>query len=493
MKSIIIKIGMKKKVIFGLSTLLIGILLGGITYYILHEGIKKPQKVTYVEPVITEKVVDTSKAFSEIVNSVSPAVINISTTKTLTPGSQPLLREPSFDFFNPFQKSPKKWREQSLGSGVIVSEDGYIVTNNHVVEKADEIVVTLFDRRSFNAEVVGVDPKTDIALVKINSRELPTLPWGNSEKLKVGEFLLAIGNPFGLSHTVTMGIVSAVGRANVGIADYENFIQTDAAINPGNSGGPLVNIHGELVGINTAIFSRSGGYQGIGFAVPSNIVRGIMEQLRERGRVVRGWLGVTIQDLSPELAKKFGLSKSAGALVSEVFKGSPAEMAGIQRGDVIVEFGGKRIENVPVLRNHVAQSKIGSHVDMILFRHGNEIKLDVVVAELPKEFAEIPPYPSGEEQEEGGLAGLSVTELTGAIARQLGVDPSEEGLVVVEVEAGPAQDAGIRKGDIIQEIDRKRVSTLEDWRQIILTIKRDETVVLFINRGGRKFYVAMMP
>ena len=227
---------------------------------------------------------------------------------------------------------PKKWKEQSLGSGVIVSPDGYIITNNHVVEQADEIRVTLFDKRSFKAKVIGADNKTDVAVVKIDADNLYAVQWGDSDKLQVGEFVLAIGNPYGLSHTVTMGIISAVGRANVGIADYEDFIQTDAAINPGNSGGPLVNTKGELIGINTAIFSKSGGYQGIGFAVPSNMARLVMNQLIQKGKVTRGWLGVTIQEITPELSQKFGLEAAKGALVGDVAKGSPAEKSGLKEG-----------------------------------------------------------------------------------------------------------------------------------------------------------------
>ena len=347
---------------------------------------------------------------------------------------------------------------------------------------------------SFTGKVVGADPKTDLALVKIKETGLPTLPWGDSERLKVGEFVLAIGNPFGLSHTVTMGIVSAVGRANVGIADYEDFIQTDAAINPGNSGGPLVSIQGKLIGINTAIFSRSGGYQGIGFAVPSNMVRLVMEQLRKGGKVVRGWLGVTIQDLTPELATKFGLKTASGALVSDVFRDSPAQKAGIKRGDVIIEYEGKSIKNVSVLRNMVAQSKVGSKVDVKIVRNRKSKKLRVAVAELPKEFSETPAIPPEEKTDVKALAGITVTELTGAIAKQLGINRAEKGVVVVDVETGsPAQEAGIKKGDVIQEIDRERIQGIDDWKKIVSGIRPDEMVVIFINRTGKKFYIALKP
>jgi len=486
---------MKKKILFGLLTLLIGFLIGGLTYYSIYERVRVPQRNVYIPPVLSKKVVDTSRAFAEIVEAVSPSVVNISTRKTVRRERPSLFNDPFFDFINPFQELPRKWKEQSLGSGVIVSNDGYIITNNHVVEQADEIKVTLYDRRTLTGRVVGADPKTDIALVKINVKGLPTIPWGDAEKLKVGEFVLAIGNPFGLSHTVTMGIVSAVGRANVGIADYEDFIQTDAAINPGNSGGPLVNIHGELIGINTAIFSRSGGYQGIGFAVPSNMVRRVMEQLRKEGKVIRGWLGVTIQDMTPELAEKFGLRTTAGALVSEVFKDSPAQKAGIRRGDVITSYNGKTVTSVSSLRNMVAQSKVGSEVEITVVRNSKYNKLRIVVDELPTEFSEVASaLPEEKPDDVKALAGITVTGLTGAIAKQLGIAQSEKGVVVLNVDSdSPAQEAGIKKGDVIQEIDRKRIYSIDDWKKVVSGIKPDEMVVMFINRGGRKFYVALKP
>src|SRR4030042_5598331 len=353
---------MKKKVFISIVILLSGFFLGGLTFYFLGKITEQQRYLPYTGiPNVPRQTIETSRAFSEIVSAVSPAVVNISTTKVIRRDAKSLFEDPFFDLFSPFHDfgMTKKWKEQSLGSGVIVSPDGYIITNNHVVEKGDEIKVTLFDRRTFKGKIVGADPKTDIAILRIDASSLPTLSWGDSEKLQVGEFVLAIGNPYSLSHTVTMGIISAVGRANVGIADYEDFIQTDAAINPGNSGGPLENIKGELIGINTAIFSRTGGYQGIGFAGPSNMGRPIIGQLIQKGKVIRGWIGVTIQELTPELVQKFGLKKSNGALVSDVAKDSPAAKAGIIRGDIILEFNGKEIKEVSSLRNMVAQSKIG--------------------------------------------------------------------------------------------------------------------------------------
>ncbi len=469
--------------------LLIGFLLGGITYYFLSKT--TVSSYTPFAPRVPKQIEETSRAFSEIVKAVSPAVVNISSTKVIK--RQPTPFDEFFDFLYPFPDGRgKRWKEQSLGSGVVVSSDGYIVTNNHVVEQADEIKVILIDKKSFKAKVVGSDPKTDIAIIKIDAKGLPMLPWGDSEKLQVGEFVLAIGNPFGLSHTVTMGIISAVGRADVGITDYENFIQTDAAINPGNSGGPLVNIKGELIGINTAIFSKTGGYQGIGFTVPSNMVRVVMDQLIKHGKVTRGWLGITIQEITPEIAHKFGLRQSDGALVSDVAKGSPAHRAGMMRGDIILEFNGKEVKDVSSLRNMVAQSKIGAEVSIKILRSRKEYTVKVVITELPREVAEVIPNQSPDEPEVEVLTGLTVMDLTKEIARQLGLNKNERGVVVVRVEPGsPADEAGIKKGDVIKEMDRKQIGGLEDFNRIASNIKMDETVLLFIDRSGKKFYVTL--
>jgi serine protease Do len=289
-----------------------------------------------------------------------------------------------------------------------------------------------------------------------------------------------------------MGIISAVGRANVGIADYEDFIQTDAAINPGNSGGPLVNINGEFIGINTAIFSRTGGYQGIGFAVPSNMVRLIMDQLIQKGKVTRGWIGVTIQELTPELAQEFGLKKSKGALVSDVAKDSPAARAGIMRGDVILEFNGKEVKDVSSLRNMVAQSKTGSDITMKILRAGKEFTVKVNIIELPREVAEVAPENLPHDTEARVLAGLTVMDLSREIVRQLGFNKDEKGVVVTRVEPGsPADESEIKKGDVIKEINKKEIDNLEDYNRIASNIKWSESVLLFINRGGKKFYVIL--
>jgi serine protease Do len=446
---------------------------------------------------LPKEVASDGAAFSNIVKVISPLVANISTSKTMiSKDSSPFshfFEGPFSDFFESF-RIPKKWKEQSLGSGVVVSPDGYIITNNHVVEKADEIKVTLYDQQNYKGKIIGTDPKTDISVIKISAKNLPAIKWGDSDELRVGEFVLAFGNPYSLGHTVTMGIVSALGRANVGIADYEDFIQTDAAINPGNSGGPLVNIKGELVGINTAIFSRTGGYQGIGFAVPSNMARSVMDQLIKKGKVTRGWLGVTIQNLTPELAGEFGLKKSTGALVTEIFKGSPAEKADIARGDVVLEVNGKKIKNVETLRNLVAQSKLGSKIKLKILRDGKIFFLNATITEFPQDIAHAVPGDPEENLsgEENVLAGFSVMNLTRDIAKQLGLSRSEKGVVIVKVDPySAAEDAGLKKGDVIQELNKKKVKDISDFNRVLPDIRKGDTVLLFINRTGNKFYITL--
>ena len=495
-QAIIIKF-MKKKLLIGTAILLIGFLLGGITYYTLGRITGQSRTMPYTfAPTVPRQIMETGRAFSEIVRAVSPAVVNISTTKVMSREAQPFFEDPFFDFFSPFHDlgTPKKWKERSLGSGIIAARDGYIITNNHVVEKADEIKVTLIDRRTFKGRLVGADPKTDVAVIKIDAPDLPTLIWGDSDKLQVGEFVLAIGSPYGLSNTVTMGIISAVGRANVGIADYEDFIQTDAAINPGNSGGPLVNVKGEIIGMNTAIFSRTGGYQGIGFSVPSNMVRLVMDQLLQQGKVTRGWIGVTIQELTPELAQKFSLQKTKGALVSDVAKDGPAAKAGIMRGDVILEFNGKEVRDVSSLRNMVAQSKAGSEITMKILRAGREFTVRVFIVELPREIAEVIPsqLPDNSNSDLRALTGLTVMNLSREIIRQLGFSKDEKGVVIVKVEPGsPADDAEMKKGDVIKEINKKAINNVEDFNRIAASIRKNDSVLLFINRSGKKFFVIL--
>jgi serine protease Do len=482
---------MGKKLLSVLLILALGFVLGVIA-------------ITYLTPgggaggrgAIHSRMLESGKAFSDIVHSVSPAVVNISMEMSSRKGS-PYAEDPFFDFFRDFFNPPSdpgfpRGKEQSFGSGVIVTDDGYIITNYHVIAAAERIKVTLFDRRTFDADMIGADPKTDIAVIKIPADGLQTIQWGDSDELEVGEFVLAIGDPFGLSHTVTMGIISAVGRANVGIADYEDFIQTDAAINPGNSGGPLVDSAGSLIGINTAIFSRSGGYQGIGFAVPSNMARSIMEQLLKEGKVIRGWLGVTVQELTPELSRKFGQAVPRGALVGDAIKGSPADRAGIKNGDIILDYGGAEVAGPSELKNMVSRSSPGTRMPVSVLREGNIMRFMVTVGEPPVE-REMPASRRPMDTGKDAYYGLSVIALTEDIARQLNVGSEAFGVVVVGVQGGsPAEDSGLRRGDLIQAIDRKRIQGLEDFHAVSAETRSEDSVLMFINRGGRKFYITVI-
>jgi serine protease Do len=379
---------------------------------------------------------------------------------------------------------------------VIVDAGGLIITNNHVISKADEIKILLSDKREFKAKLIGTDTKTDIAVLKVEADGLHTIPWGDSDGLEVGEFVLAVGNPFGLNQTVTMGIVSAVGRASMGIAEYEDFIQTDAAINPGNSGGALVNARGELVGINTAIFSQSGGNMGIGFAVPSSMARSILEQLTKNGKVVRGWLGVSIQDLSPELAQQFGISESRGVLVSEVLDDSPAKRAGIDRGDVILEFDGRAVESPTQLRNAVAKTLIGKRATIKFVRDKRVKTIEVTIVEQPKTLAQAGDAEDSEDSVSpaGLLSDLDVRDLNADLARRLGLNGNERGVVIVRVRSGSiAEEAGLKEGDLILEINRRPVANLKAYEQAASKLGKDQAALLLVKRQGRTSFVTLKP
>jgi serine protease Do len=392
--------------------------------------------------------------------------------------------------------------DQSAGSGVIFDANGFIVTNNHVVEGATQITVTLSDRREFSAKVVGTDPKTDLAVIKIESKDLPSLKWAEYEKLQVGDLVLAVGSPFGLSSTVTLGIISALGRGNVGIADYEDFIQTDAAINPGNSGGALVNMNGDLIGINTAIFSRTGGSEGIGFAIPSSIALDIVDSLQKTGKVVRGWMGVAIQEITPALAKSFKLPEHRkGVLISDVNENGPSHSAGIKRGDVVVAFNGKEVQSVSQLRNLVARTMVGKDAQVKVLREGKEQLIAVKVAERPSDELlakkePSPPKDAGETMKlpDNVLASLRVQTLDNALMSQLNISTKMAGVVITSVEpGGPAEAAGLQRGDVIQEVNHEPIKTLGDYQKIAEKIKKDELAVLLVNRQGNSLFVAVNP
>lgn len=396
---------------------------------------------------------------------------------------------PFDDFFDKFlPKGPPKgeYKTQSLGSGVIVKVDGkkgYILTNNHVVADMDELKVKLSDKREFNGEVVGTDEQTDLAVIKIEGENLKAAKMGDSEILRQGQWAIAIGNPFGLTHTVSLGVVSAIGRSGVGIANYENFIQTDAAINPGNSGGPLVNIDGEIIGINTAIFTRSGGYQGIGFAIPVNMAKAVLRDLIDKGKVTRGWLGVAIQDVDASLAEQFGVEVTEGVLISDVQDGSPAKEAGFERGDIVIEYGNKKISDVNRLRNIVAQTKVGEKVKVKVLRKEKEKILTVKIGEQPSDM-----FASGKPSI-GNSLGLSVQDLTDELARSFGFE-NESGVVITAVEPGsPAAETDIKEGDLIKEVNREKINNINEFQDALKNIGKGKDILLLIRRGMHTRFV----
>ncbi|MCA1958569.1 MAG: Do family serine endopeptidase [Nitrospira sp.] len=415
---------------------------------------------------------------------VIPAVVSIASTV--------VVREQTFsDEALPFGlfKEPPTRRQYGQGSGVIVSSDGLIVTNNHVVADAVDVEVILSDRRQFKGKVVASDPKTDVAVVKIQATNLSAATWGDSSKLAVGDFVLAIGSPLGLSRTVTFGIVSAVGRADVGVADFEDFIQTDAPINPGNSGGALVNIHGELVGINTAIASPTGGNVGVGFAIPSNMARAAMQSLLKTGRVVRGFLGASTQDVSPMLAKIFHLPDIKGAIVTDVQPKGSAERAGLRRGDVVVRFDGRDVMDSGHLRNLIAQALIGSKHQVDLIRDGRPYQAELVIQEAPRERAKKTQLSSSAASAVHPLSGVVFDDITVSLARQMDL-PVTSGVVVTDIEEGaPAEVSGLQPGDVILELNRQPVSSFFTLQRLADPLKPTDLALLLVNRQGNVLYI----
>lgn len=432
-----------------------------------------------------------SEAMAEVAAAVKPAVVNISSTQIIkSRGMQsPFYNDPFFRrFFGDefgHQKKPRERKQSGLGSGVIVDKRGYVLTNYHVVKNSSDIKIKLSDDREFEGKVIGVDPKTDLAVVKIKADHLPIIEWGDSDKLRPGETVLAVGNPYGLSQTVTSGIVSATGRANVGIADYEDFIQTDAPINPGNSGGALVNVKGQLVGINTAIFSTSGGYQGIGFAIPSSMARVVMNSLVKEGKVVRGWLGVSIQRVTPDLAKQFDLPEDKGVLVADVTENGPAEKAGIERGDVIIEYDGKEANEPTSLRNMVANTPPSTEVTVKVLREGKPKTFKVTIGELPSEMQNTP------DKFDNLLNGVSVQAVSPQIKKELGITKRLSGVVITSVEEGSPAAGILEKNDVILEINKKKIRNVKDYESVVSDIKPDQTILLLVYRNGSTIYMTL--
>jgi len=434
------------------------------------------------------------ESFSTLAEKVSPAVVNIRTVKLIQGGGRVFRQfkmpfekdDPMGEFFEKFfgQEPQRKFKQRSLGSGFIIDHEGFIVTNNHVVESADQIKVILSDGKEFGAEIVGRDPNTDLALIKIRSKKnLPVVALGNSDTLKVGEWVVAIGSPFGLEHTLTAGIVSAKGRV-IGSGPYDDFIQTDASINPGNSGGPLINMKGQVVGINTAIIASG---QGIGFAIPINLARGVIEQLKEKGEVTRGWLGVGIQDLNKELAEYYGLEKKSGVLVMEVFPGDPADTSGIKAQDIILEVNGMPVKTSRDLTRIIAGIKVGQTASIKIYRKGNERIIQVKIAKRKdrKIYSKRKPEKSYEEE-----LGIRVKSLTPKISRQLNLADTSGVIVSAIKPDGKSAAAGVKVGDIITEINHKAIRTVDDFVRAIEKVGKGETIQIFIKRMKVGFLVA---
>jgi serine protease Do len=433
--------------------------------------------------------------FAPIVKSVLPDVVNISTSKVVRAQAQlpedmpmdPFFRQffgPGFDNRSP---NPRAQREESLGSGVIVSPEGYILTNNHVIEGATDVRITFSNKRQLQAKVVGADPKTDIAVLKVEGTGYPAITIGDSSKVQVGDYALAVGDPFGVGQTVTMGIVSAMNRGNLGIEDYEDFIQTDAPINPGNSGGALINDRGELIGINTAIISHgSGGNQGIGFAVPVNLARQVMDQILDHGKVTRAYLGIVVQDVTPAIAKAMGQSELRGALVGDVKSSSPAGRGGLQRGDIILEVNGKPIADSNDLRMNISMMKPDTDVKLRILRDDKQSDMTVKLGELPnpQEQAKAEERTSGD-----ALQGVTLENLDSQSASQLGLPPATKGVVVTDISpSSPEADSGLRPGDVIQEVNHQPVKNVSELNEALHKAGRNP--LLLVNRKGSTLFIA---
>ncbi|MEK6223580.1 MAG: DegQ family serine endoprotease [Thermodesulfobacteriales bacterium] len=433
-------------------------------------------------------------SFADLVEKLQPSVVNISTTNTVRQQSPfqrgpnaPRGNDPFNEFFEKFfgggDSPQKKYKRQGLGSGFIMTEDGYVVTNNHVIDKADDIEVVLQNGDKYEAKVVGKDPKTDLAVLKFEpDHEIQPVKFGDSdsENLRIGDWVIAIGNPFGLGYTVTAGIISAKGRS-LGLGVYDDFIQTDASLNPGNSGGPLFNLKGEVVGVNTAIVARG---QGIGFAIPIDLAEFVIEQLKSDGKVARGWLGVYVQKVTPEIASSFGLKEDEGALVSDLAPDGPAEKAGIKRGDVVVEFNGKKVKDVSDLTNLAAETAPGSDVDVKIVEDGKTKTIKVKLEEFPDQKAQI-------ENEVRENLGIRVKKLTPEIAKRFNFD-QDDGVIISNVQQGSAAgDAGLQPGDIILEIDKKPINTLDNYSEALENVKSGDTALFLVKRGSNTIYSAI--
>jgi len=494
MKEKVVRIGYPAAILSAIVVLIIGGVLGWVIP--AWAGIANPANTVpvYVSGAAPAAGAPNSMGFAAVVKAVLPAVVNISSSRVVKPqGNQlnPFFNNPFFQqFFGGQMPQPRPQREEALGSGVIVSPDGYIMTNNHVVDKATEIKVFLSNKQEYPAKVVGTDSKTDIAVLKIQANNLPTVTFGDSSKLQVGDYALAIGDPFGIGETVTMGIVSATARSGLDIENYEDFIQTDAAINPGNSGGALINARGELIGINTAILSGgSGGNQGVGFAIPINLARYVMGQILKYGKVTRGWLGVGIQDVSAPVAKTYGVPANQGAIISDVEPNGPGAKAGLQRGDVITQLNGQPVQGANDLKLKIGELRPGTTAHLKILRDGKPQDVSLTLGQQPQ---------SGQQQagaagpqQQGLMQGVEVQNLTPDILQQLGLSSDTKGVVVANVASGSAAElAGLRRGDVIEQVNRHPVDSVSQYEREI-RMAGDQAIVLLVNRGGSTAFVVV--
>ncbi len=472
----------------GLAVVLVAVVLVGLGPRLGFTA-GAPHLWTERPPVISQTVTP-APAWVEIAKALKPAVVNISTQRPREAAESPTTPDadnPFEDFFRQFRGRPAPRVMHGLGSGFIISPDGDIVTNNHVVDGATAIKITMSDGREFTAKILGRDPKTDVALLKIEARNLPLIPLGDTSEIQVGEPVMAIGNPFGLEQTVTTGFVSATGRV-IGEGPYDDFIQTDAAINPGNSGGPLINARGQAIGINTAIVSLSGGSVGVGFAIPVNLAKSVITQLASSGHVERGWLGVTIQRVTPALAKSFNVAEPRGALVTDVQRDSPAAAAGLRPGDVIVTYTGRKVVRSEDLPRAVAETPVGQPVAIGVLRDGQPVTLQARVARLQEKRSEQSPVASDENK---GGRGLSVQTVTPDVARQLGLDQARGVVVRAVRDSSPAARAGLQPGDVIVAVDRHPVTTAEEMRSVIQKHPTGTPTLFLLHRDGGNLYVAV--
>jgi len=479
----------------GICLLLAGTVVGfGLTSWGAH-----PVLGSSAPPVIVNQGHDNTPApapnslgFAPILKPALPAVVSITSSRMVNVPQFPFFNQPFFQQFfgGQLPQQPQQQREMGLGSGVIISADGYILTNNHVVAKSTDIKVMLPDKRQFPGKVVGTDPQTDIAVVKIAATGLPTITLGDSSKLQVGDYAFAIGNPFGVGETATMGIISATGRNGLSIEDYEDFIQTDAAINPGNSGGALLNARGELIGINTAILTGgSGGNQGIGFAIPINMAKYVMEQILKHGKVVRGYIGVGIQEVTPALAKAFKVPPEKGALIRSVEPDSPGAKAGLQRGDVITEVNGQPVSGPNDLRLKVAAMAPGTTVHLKVLRNGEARDINVTLGESPSSEKTANAVSAAQSP----MRGVQVDDLTPDVRQQLELNSQVKGVVVTDIASNsPAADSGLQRGDVIEQINRQPVNSVSDYQRLVAQAG-NQALVLLIDRGGNTIFLVVQP